>query len=479
MTRSIYGAIFIGVLAAACGGGNGDSHACGDGIVNGSEQCDDGNVISGDGCSSSCQTETPSTCGDGVLDVATEGCDDGNTVDGDGCDSHCRVEAGATCGNGTIETGETCDDGNHASADGCSATCQVESGYTCTGTPSVCTMGGNVTGGTCAMPFIVTMTNGMGSGSGDTTNATNQIPAGNCDQYGTSGDGNDQIFSFTLTATADVDIELAAPFDANIRVMRTACDTSTQVSDHLFHDGCADQGFEGDGESLTAQSLPAGTYYLSVDGYDDSEFGAYTFTITTSASTAVCGNGIYDDNEECDDGGVVAGDRCSATCTLEFDTAEVEPNDDAAHAQLITPTHHIIKGSILPTGDDVDLYTFTLTTPATVQFETYDAIDAAAAYNGFGTLTTTDCKDDTTYLVLFDSTGDVTDDTTMLYDDIFDGGYDDVNFIGQCSYIGPNDSDGDTTQGVLPAGTYTIKVEDINAQSERAYILDIKFSTDP
>ena len=480
MIRSIYGTILIGVLAAACGGNNGgDSHSCGDGIVNGSEQCDDGNVVSGDGCSSSCQKETPNTCGDGVVDVATEQCDDGNVVNGDGCDSHCRLETAAMCGNGTIDAGETCDDGNHASQDGCSATCQVEAGYTCTGPPSVCTMS-NVTGdGTCATPYTVTITGGVGMGSGDTTNATNQIPAGSCDQYGNSGDGNDQIFAFTLTAPADVDIELTAAFDANIRVMHTACDTTTQVSDHVFHDGCADQALAGGGESLKAQSLPAGTYYLSVDGYDNTELGAYTFTITTSASSAVCGNGIYDDNEECDDGGTAPGDRCSATCTLEYDTAEVEPNDDAAHAQMVTPSHHIIKGSIAPTGDDFDLYTFTLTVPATVQFETYDAVDAATAYNGYGTLTTTDCKYDTTYLALFDAAGDVTDDTTALYDDSSDGGYDDVNFIGQCSYIGPNDSGGVTTQGVLAAGTYTIKVEDYNFGNERNYILDIKFSTDP
>jgi cysteine-rich repeat protein len=30
---------------------------CGDNIIAGSEQCDDGNLVSGDGCSSTCQTE--------------------------------------------------------------------------------------------------------------------------------------------------------------------------------------------------------------------------------------------------------------------------------------------------------------------------------------------------------------------------------------------------------------------------------------
>ena len=41
--------------------GGGDQGTCGDGIINGSETCDDGNTISGDGCSSTCQIETVNT----------------------------------------------------------------------------------------------------------------------------------------------------------------------------------------------------------------------------------------------------------------------------------------------------------------------------------------------------------------------------------------------------------------------------------
>src|SRR5262249_35967116 len=38
-----------------------DEGVCGDGSVDPGEQCDDGNTISGDGCSATCQTETPDT----------------------------------------------------------------------------------------------------------------------------------------------------------------------------------------------------------------------------------------------------------------------------------------------------------------------------------------------------------------------------------------------------------------------------------
>lgn len=63
---------------------------CGDGILDDGEQCDDGNLIDGDGCSAQCTTEF---CGDGILSPG-EQCDDGNLLNGDGCSATCEFEAG-------------------------------------------------------------------------------------------------------------------------------------------------------------------------------------------------------------------------------------------------------------------------------------------------------------------------------------------------------------------------------------------------
>jgi len=113
-------------LGMTCGGGV-ITPTCGNGAVEAGEQCDDGNTVSGDGCSATCQTEAPAPrCGDGTVD-AGEQCDDGNTVSGDGCSATCQNEvAPPQCGNGTVDAGEQCDDGNTAGGDGCSATCQIE-----------------------------------------------------------------------------------------------------------------------------------------------------------------------------------------------------------------------------------------------------------------------------------------------------------------------------------------------------------------
>lgn len=92
-----------GVCAGTC-----QSPACGDGVVNGTDVCDDGDFAGGDGCSPACTVEpgwvcsgaAPSacvaTCGDGLV-VGPEQCDDDNFASGDGCGLTCHVEAYHQC----------------------------------------------------------------------------------------------------------------------------------------------------------------------------------------------------------------------------------------------------------------------------------------------------------------------------------------------------------------------------------------------
>jgi cysteine-rich repeat protein len=95
---------------------------CGNAVVECMEECDDGNTMSGDGCSATCRREPPPRCGDGRVDPG-EQCDDGNAVACDGCTPMCRIER---CGNAVVECMEECDDGNTMSGDGCSASCRIE-----------------------------------------------------------------------------------------------------------------------------------------------------------------------------------------------------------------------------------------------------------------------------------------------------------------------------------------------------------------
>jgi len=97
---------------------------CGDEIVNGNEECDDGNKDPGDGCEADC-TLTPSVCGNAKVE-AGEVCDDGNTEDGDLCSADCQTETTpVVCGDGKQEGDEQCDDGNDMAGDGCEPDCTI------------------------------------------------------------------------------------------------------------------------------------------------------------------------------------------------------------------------------------------------------------------------------------------------------------------------------------------------------------------
>jgi cysteine-rich repeat protein len=204
----------MGGYATGGYGGFNQPGVCGNGVTEWMEQCDDSNADDGDGCSSMCELEPgyvcnweydawgvptmtcePVSCGDGRQDgylledgsYFYESCDDGNAVSGDGCSESCQLDPGwvcsqpgtpcreAVCGDGLQDswytpgqpgtggvgaggfaayagsggyagTGgygnqiyhfEACDDGNAVPGDGCSDTCEVEAGYLCQqpGTP--------------------------------------------------------------------------------------------------------------------------------------------------------------------------------------------------------------------------------------------------------------------------------------------------------------------------------------------------------
>ncbi len=93
---------------------------CGNGKIEGLEECDDGSNNS-DTRSDACRTDcTKGECGDSIVDSGEE-CDEGrrnnNEIPG-ACRTNCKQ---ANCGDGVLDVteGEKCDDGNNNPYDGC------------------------------------------------------------------------------------------------------------------------------------------------------------------------------------------------------------------------------------------------------------------------------------------------------------------------------------------------------------------------
>ncbi len=143
---------------------------CGNGTREGSEQCDDGNTVNTDTCTTTCTLSGTQNaiCGNGIKEGAEE-CDDGDTNPLNTCRNDCTLtfpipfdSLGSTsssssfpsstssslaalalpslCGNGVQDPTETCDqgNGNTVAGDGCSSVCAIEPDFRCTNFPSVC-----------------------------------------------------------------------------------------------------------------------------------------------------------------------------------------------------------------------------------------------------------------------------------------------------------------------------------------------------
>ena len=145
--------------------------ACGDGVLDAGEECDDGAMNGpGQACKADC---TLNVCGDGDQGPG-EGCDDGNTADGDMCSATCALES---CGNGKVDPGEECDDGNQNDADMCTNACTkpvcgdkiVQMGEACDDGGETATCNANCTKPACG-DSIVNMSAGEECDDGNNVN---------------------------------------------------------------------------------------------------------------------------------------------------------------------------------------------------------------------------------------------------------------------------------------------------------------------
>lgn len=293
---------------------------CGDGMLDNGESCDDGNSRPGDGCSGVCRVEPNYICRDpGEPCILTlvcgdseigggESCDDGNDDAEDGCDETCQVEPGyacavpgepcervteTVCGNGVVEFPENCDDGNTESSDGCSSVCAREDGFTCPRPGELC-----VDDQYCGDGVI-----SAGEACDDGNNRLGDGCNGSCNL--------EPFFECPIEGEPCVSTIICG----DLRVIGDeSCDDGRHCEDGTVcveDDACDGIGDEvcvprsGDGCAETCQQVEGGFRCPTVGGVG----GA-----CTEIPVAICGDGILNLGEFCDDGNDNPDDGCNTSC---------------------------------------------------------------------------------------------------------------------------------------------------------------------
>ncbi|MBI1816313.1 MAG: DUF4215 domain-containing protein [Deltaproteobacteria bacterium] len=295
--------------------------ACGDGTVDPSEQCDDGNTVDGDGCSATCQIETcyrctgaPSACtpNDGAA------CDDGlfcngaDTCSGGSCSVHGvdPCAAGAECNNVCDEAHDSChvmagtactDDGNVCTDDQCDGagacghaanTASCDDGVFCNGADTC-------SGGAC------TVHAGDPCAAGAECNNACNESAGNCHVAANTACTNDgNPCSRDVCDGGGACAHPAGNAGATCRTAAAECDAA-EVCDGT-HTACPADAAKPNGTAC------AGTNHNTCLN------ACQAGSCVPDFRTACCGNGVLEAGEQCEDGNQVAGDGCRANCTYEL-----------------------------------------------------------------------------------------------------------------------------------------------------------------
>jgi len=324
---------------------SGPSCACGDGVVNNNETCDDGNDDDTDACPTNCKI---ATCGDGFLQAGVEQCDDGNQSDADACLNTCVT---AKCGDGVLRAGvEQCDDGNQSNTDACLNTCQPATcgdGYVRAGFEQ-CDDGNAINTDACPTTCLVAKCGDgfvrAGVEECDDANAINTDACLNTCVTAKCGDGlvRAGVESCDDGNQSNTDACLnscvtAACGDGYIRAGVEQCDDGNQSNTDACvacqtakcGDGFVQAGVEAcdDGNVNDQDACPAsckndacgdGVWQSAVEQCDDGN-AINSDACLNTCFTAKCGDGFVRAGvEQCDDGATADGDKCSPTCQDQY-----------------------------------------------------------------------------------------------------------------------------------------------------------------
>ncbi|GEM_PF-4705400 len=273
-----------------------------------------------------------------------------------------QVVYAQVCGNSSIESGEECDDGGVTSGDGCSSTCTTESGFYCGCASPTASFGSTSVGG-----FI----GGSGGGpSGPISCASNEALIGlalnmsNAQQNAT----RTKIICGTLSIDSNGDVSTTQSsdqtsggsgcfsWDPSTWTPDTTCPSGyvitgltgravggtlfsdvTLICSKIFADGTVSDtdtqnifisGSSGAGSVDQTANCPSGTIAQAFEtrsgcGQDALQISCAPVSFNCLGQSSictealVCGDGVVQGSEICDDGNTTSSDGCSSSCTLE------------------------------------------------------------------------------------------------------------------------------------------------------------------
>jgi len=298
------------------------SSVCGNGRVEAGEECDDGNDSNEDACTNDC---LEATCGDGFVWQGVELCDTG-IPEGElgSCPTSCpsadactpQELVGSACLSNCVPSPITaCADGDGCCPEGCNATndddCApvcgngvVEEGETCDsaipeGQPGACPM-------TCVSSGACTLAEFEGELDACTLTCTT-TPIEAC----VDGDG-----CCPVGCDNNVDDDCSASCGNGVVEEGETCDPpETCPTSCDDEDACTINLLTGSASNCNAEcTFPPLLACVDGDGCCPESCNANN----DDDCDPVCGNGVVEDGEECDDGNVAPGDGCSATCEIEI-----------------------------------------------------------------------------------------------------------------------------------------------------------------